>query len=198
MRGAVMYGPGDVRVEEREEPRIVEEVGSEVTTIKPGQFVVGSFWASDNTSEICRAGYQSACVNRAPMGMLGRATRRPGARLTAHCPGTVARVRSPDPRQRRRSPMTVLVVQHKVRDFDAWKLVFDEDESRRREHGAQRHWVYRTVEDPDDVVVAVEFPSVDAARSFVEDPGLREAMGRAGVQGEPHVHVRDEVEAIEY
>jgi hypothetical protein len=50
--------------------------------------------------------------------------------------------------------MTVLVVQHKVRDFDAWKLVFDEDESRRREHGAQRHWVYRTVEDPDDVVVA--------------------------------------------
>jgi hypothetical protein len=86
----------------------------------------------------------------------------------------------------------------RVRDFDAWKLVFDEDESRRREHGARRHWVYRTVEDPDDVVVALEFPSVDAARSFVEEPGLRDAMGRAGVQGEPHVHVREEVEAIEY
>src|SRR5215207_3867141 len=113
MRGAVMYGPGDVRVEEREEPRIVEptdaiirvsaacvcgsdlwpyrgveelqwpapmgheyagiveEVGSEVRTVKSGQFVVGSFWATDNTCEICRAGYQSACVNRVPMGMLG-------------------------------------------------------------------------------------------------------------------------------
>jgi len=108
-----MYGPGDVRVEEREEPHIaeptdaiirvsaacvcgsdlwpyrgaeemqwpapmgheyagiVEEVGSEVQTIEPGQFVVGSFWASDNTCEICRAGYQSACVNRVPMGSLG-------------------------------------------------------------------------------------------------------------------------------
>ena len=110
-----MYGPGDVRVEEREEPRIVEptdavirvsaacvcgsdlwpyrgigtedsawpapmgheyagiveEVGEEVETIKPGQFVVGSFWASDNTCEICRAGYQSACVDRVPMGALG-------------------------------------------------------------------------------------------------------------------------------
>jgi threonine dehydrogenase-like Zn-dependent dehydrogenase len=108
-----MYGPGDVRVEERDEPRIVEatdaiirlsascvcgsdlwpyrgiedlewpapmgheyvgiveEVGSEVTTIKPGQFVIGSFWASDNTCEICRAGYQSACINRVPMGALG-------------------------------------------------------------------------------------------------------------------------------
>src|SRR3712207_7772032 len=37
--------------------------------VKPGQFVVGSFWASDNTCEICRAGYQSACVHRVPMGM---------------------------------------------------------------------------------------------------------------------------------
>src|SRR5437763_4547398 len=115
MRGAVMYGPGDVRVEERDEPRIVdptdaiirvsaacvcgsdlwpyrgigvgddawpmpmgheyvgivEEIGDEVATIRPGQFVVGSFWASDNTCPICRGGYQSACVNRVPMGALG-------------------------------------------------------------------------------------------------------------------------------
>src|SRR5215218_8474126 len=118
MRGAVMYGPGEVRVEERDEPRlveatdavirvsaacvcgsdlwpyrgveelswpapmgheyvgIVEEVGTEVETIKPGQFVVGSFWGSDNTCEICRAGYQSACVNRVPMGSLGAQAER--------------------------------------------------------------------------------------------------------------------------
>ena len=43
---------------------IVEEVGDEVTTVKPGQFVVGSFFASDNTCEICRAGYQTSCVQR--------------------------------------------------------------------------------------------------------------------------------------
>ena len=115
MRGAVMHRPGDVRVEERDEPRIVEptdaiirisaacvcgsdlwpyrgigiegaawpmpmgheyvgvveEVGDDVETIRPGHFVVGSFWASDNTCEICRAGYQSACVNRVAMGSLG-------------------------------------------------------------------------------------------------------------------------------
>jgi threonine dehydrogenase-like Zn-dependent dehydrogenase len=113
MRATVMYGPGDVRVEERDEPRIVEptdaiirlsatcicgsdlwpyrgletpdwpmpmgheyggiveEVGSEVTTIKPGQFVVGSFFASDNTCEICQAGYQSSCVRREPVGAIG-------------------------------------------------------------------------------------------------------------------------------
>ena len=113
MDGAVMYAPGDVRVEERPDPKIieptdaiirvsaacvcgsdlwpyrgveelewpapmgheyagiVEEVGRGVETIRPGQFVVGSFWASDNTCELCRAGYQSACVNRVPMGSLG-------------------------------------------------------------------------------------------------------------------------------
>jgi threonine dehydrogenase-like Zn-dependent dehydrogenase len=50
---------------------IVQEIGGEVETIKPGQFVVGSFWASDNACEVCRAGYQSACVSRVPMGALG-------------------------------------------------------------------------------------------------------------------------------
>jgi threonine dehydrogenase-like Zn-dependent dehydrogenase len=42
---------------------VVEEIGPQVTTIAPGDFVVGSFMASDNTCEICRAGYQSRCVN---------------------------------------------------------------------------------------------------------------------------------------
>src|SRR5215217_8393095 len=110
MRGVVMYAPGDVRVEEVEEPKItkptdaiirlastcicgsdlwayrgadeisepfhmgheyvgiVEEVGNDVTTVRPGQFVVGSFWASDNTCELCQSGYQSACVHRTLMG----------------------------------------------------------------------------------------------------------------------------------
>jgi threonine dehydrogenase-like Zn-dependent dehydrogenase len=118
VRGAVMYGPGDVRVEERGDPRIVkptdaiirlsatcicgsdlwpwrgfdtvhgpapmgheyagivEEVGSEVTTINPGQFVIGSFFASDNTCEICQAGYQSSCIHRMGVGEEGAQAER--------------------------------------------------------------------------------------------------------------------------
>jgi len=91
MRGTVLYGPGDIRFEERPEPAIVqptdaivrtsvtcvcgsdlwpyrganpitqptpmgheycgvvEEVGSAVKTVRPGQFVIGSFATSDNT-----------------------------------------------------------------------------------------------------------------------------------------------------
>jgi threonine dehydrogenase-like Zn-dependent dehydrogenase len=43
---------------------IVEEIGSAVKSIKPGQFVIGSFACSDNTCPNCRYGYQSSCVHR--------------------------------------------------------------------------------------------------------------------------------------
>ncbi|MFE0014104.1 zinc-dependent alcohol dehydrogenase family protein [Mesorhizobium sp. NPDC059054] len=43
---------------------VVVEVGSEVRTIRPGQFVVGSFCLSDNTCPHCRYGFQSSCVQR--------------------------------------------------------------------------------------------------------------------------------------
>ena len=106
MKGTVLYGPRDVRFEERDAPTIikptdaiirisatcvcgsdlwpyrgistfaeptpmgheycgiVEEVGSAVTSVKPGQFVIGSFATSDNTCPHCRAGYQSSCMHR--------------------------------------------------------------------------------------------------------------------------------------
>src|SRR5579871_967483 len=113
MRGAVLYAPGDVRVEQRADPTIskptdavirlaatcvcgsdlwpyrgiepvrgpapmgheyagvVEETGSDVRNVKPGDFVVGSFMASDGTCEICQAGYQSRCAHVEPIGAIG-------------------------------------------------------------------------------------------------------------------------------
>ena len=93
----------------------------------------------------------------------------------------------------------ILLVQHRVRDFASWKPVFDEHGSIIRvRHGATRHWLYRSLNDPNDVVVSVEFPTVDRARSFVGDPALKEEMERAGVQGEPTVTICEEVEAVSY
>lgn len=106
MKATMLYGPRDVRFEEREDPKIiqptdaiirisatcvcgsdlwpyrginpitqptpmgheycgiVEEVGSAVKTVKPGQFVIGSFFASDNTCPHCQAGYQTSCQHK--------------------------------------------------------------------------------------------------------------------------------------
>jgi threonine dehydrogenase-like Zn-dependent dehydrogenase len=43
---------------------IVEDVGRSVTSVKRGQFVIGSFFASDNTCPHCKAGYQTSCAHR--------------------------------------------------------------------------------------------------------------------------------------
>ncbi|MBP7241842.1 zinc-dependent alcohol dehydrogenase family protein [Amaricoccus sp.] len=106
MLATVMHGPGDVRYERVEDPKILKptdaiiklsatcicgsdlwpyrglslregpanmgheycgvvvEVGREVRTIKPGQFVVGSFCLSDNTCPHCQFGFQSSCMQR--------------------------------------------------------------------------------------------------------------------------------------
>ncbi|WP_333773501.1 zinc-dependent alcohol dehydrogenase family protein [Streptomyces sp. IBSBF 3136] len=50
---------------------IVEEVGSDVKTLRPGHFVIGSFFASDNTCANCRNGYQSNCLHREFVGAGG-------------------------------------------------------------------------------------------------------------------------------
>src|SRR5947207_2574401 len=55
---------------------VVEQVGSEVKEIKLGDFVVGSFFASDNTCEICQSGYQSRCVHAVVMGTIGTQAQR--------------------------------------------------------------------------------------------------------------------------
>jgi hypothetical protein len=92
----------------------------------------------------------------------------------------------------------ILVVHHRVRDYAAWKQVFDGHEAVRVAHGARRHWVYRAPDDVNDLVVATEFGSREQAEAFLADPSLREAMGRAGIEGEPHVHLREEMEAVTY
>ena len=50
---------------------IVEQVGAAVRDIGVGDYVVGSFVASDNTCEICQAGFQSRCVHQVMMGSVG-------------------------------------------------------------------------------------------------------------------------------
>ena len=92
----------------------------------------------------------------------------------------------------------LLLIHIRVADFDKWKPIFDEREATRVQHGGTRHWLYRSADNRDDLVVSVQFPTVEAARSYVNDPALREAMGRAGVQGPPEFLFLEEVEDVTY
>lgn len=50
---------------------IVQQIGEQVRTVHPGDFVVGPFMASDNTCPICLDGWQGRCLNVEPIGFLG-------------------------------------------------------------------------------------------------------------------------------
>jgi quinol monooxygenase YgiN len=94
--------------------------------------------------------------------------------------------------------MVILVVHHRVADYDAWKRVFDEHEQVRRSHGEVEHRVYRDLNDANRVVVHNDFPSREAAQAFLDDPSLPEVMGRAGVEGEPGISFIERVERKDY
>ena len=73
----------------------------------------------------------------------------------------------------------------KVRDYPTWKRVFDEVDHQRRAAGGTDYQIYHVDGDRDDVMLMDGWDSLDNAETFAESEGLREAMGRAGVEGVP-------------
>jgi len=92
----------------------------------------------------------------------------------------------------------IIIVQHTVRDYDAWKSVFDEHQAVRTRHGATGHELYRSLQDPNEVTVVNQFPSREQAEAFAADPSLKDAMERGGVISEPRLTWAQETEAVDY
>ena len=86
-----------------------------------------------------------------------------------------------------------LVVRHQVADYAAWRVVYDELESLRVQHGCTDKRVLRAPEDANDIFITHEFPSVEQAGAFAHDQALREGMQRAGVAGAPRIEIFESV-----
>jgi quinol monooxygenase YgiN len=86
---------------------------------------------------------------------------------------------------------TTLIVEHPVRDYDAWRPVFDEHGVSRKEHGCTSERVYRAADDPNAICVVMTYPSRAHIEAFVADPSLQAAMSRAGVTAAPMIHLAD-------
>lgn len=71
--------------------------------------------------------------------------------------------------------MAILVIQHPVKDFQAWKKAFDSDPAGRAKNGVIRHAIYRPHDDSNYVVVNLEFSSREQAQKFLDQPALRQA-----------------------
>ena len=79
-----------------------------------------------------------------------------------------------------------------VEDYAAFRKVFDDAEEMRQAAGALNSAVYQSVDDPNEVIIRIEFPTADAAKAFSTSQVLRDAMQKAGLQGPPRILIVNE------
>jgi hypothetical protein len=80
---------------------------------------------------------------------------------------------------------TTLFARHHVNDYSTWRPVYDAAETIRSRYGVTSKRVFRDPKDPNELLITHEFPTLEKAQSFLNDPALAEAMKKAGVTGQP-------------
>jgi hypothetical protein len=95
--------------------------------------------------------------------------------------------------------MPILQIEHGVRDYDAWKQAFDSDPVGREEGGVRSYRVLRATDDPNAVVIELEFDGATEAESFREKlRGLwSQRAGELGLEN-PHARILDVAEEKDY
>ncbi len=94
--------------------------------------------------------------------------------------------------------MVYLVSIFPVPNFEVWETTLARGKERRRQHGVTRHWVYRGADDTNDVMVVMELPSLEAARTLLTSPDLRAWMDRIGLEIYPTFFVGERIEELAY
>jgi hypothetical protein len=93
--------------------------------------------------------------------------------------------------------MHVVTIEHPVPDFDRWKHAFDSDPADRKGSGVRRYRILRLREDPNHVLIDLEFDTIEKAEAFLRTmERIWRGPGRAVMQN-PRARVADLVEARE-
>jgi hypothetical protein len=93
--------------------------------------------------------------------------------------------------------MLVVRIEHAVPIFEKWKQVFDSDPADRKGSGVRRYQILRAQDDPNLVMIDLEFETVGEAEAFVSRMRrLWEGPGKAVMQG-PRARIVERVEVKE-
>jgi hypothetical protein len=90
----------------------------------------------------------------------------------------------------------ILQIEHPVPDYDTWKAAFDSDPIGREKSGVRRYRVLRPVDDPNYVMIDLEFDSLDQANAA--DASLRELWSRVDVMRNPRSRIVETADSTEY
>ena len=92
--------------------------------------------------------------------------------------------------------MIHVLVRHKVADYNRWKEVFDSHLNARKHAGETGFRLFQSVDDPREVVLLLDWESVDEARRFMTSDELRKRMQEAGVIGSPEVQYVEDARTL--
>jgi hypothetical protein len=94
--------------------------------------------------------------------------------------------------------VTVLQIEHKVPNYNGWKKAFDSDPINRKESGVRRHRIFRPTDDPDYIIIQLEFETLHAAEEALT--ALRKLWTKVEgkVMVDPQTRMLDIAEAIDY
>jgi hypothetical protein len=81
----------------------------------------------------------------------------------------------------------MLIVRHKVADFDKFLSSYEQHDSLRRANGIRSYVIGRGVEDPNMILVATKVDDTVKAKAFGKSNDLKKAMQKAGVTGKPDI-----------
>jgi hypothetical protein len=83
--------------------------------------------------------------------------------------------------------MANMFVRGTVGNYALFKDTFDSEDEMRRAAGSTGNAVYQSADDPNEITIRADFPSIDEAKAFASSEGLKEAMKRGGVTGPPTI-----------
>lgn len=90
--------------------------------------------------------------------------------------------------------MAYVLVRHKVKDYSAWKPGFDDHGNDREAAGSKGGYVFRNADDPNEVLVLLEWDEMENVRSFVHSNDLKEKMQEVGVIDQPDIYFLDQAD----
>jgi len=89
--------------------------------------------------------------------------------------------------------MASMLVQHSVKDFAAWKKMYDSVADLRTSSGELSDQIYRDASDPNKLTAIFKWDSLANAQKYAQTPELKAAMEKAGVVGPPNISFLNEI-----
>ena len=79
------------------------------------------------------------------------------------------------------TPENMMVVTHKVADFDKWLASYEAHDSMKLANGIHNYVIGRSIKDPNMILVATKVDDLEKAKAFGKSADLKQAMQKGGV-----------------